>query len=362
MSDRPRIFDEPRIVDVKPPQAAANGRHAAASGPGELPDDAARTARLAEDSSNDLPAVVSGRGLMPAAGTAGPLRRTGRRLLLGGITGLVVAVIGFETWDLINRAFIEADWLGWTVTGLGGAALAGLGTLSAMEISALRRLSKVDGLRHEAARLAAAADDPAAAADATALAARISALYADRPGLTAAQAEFAGQLTDAHDAQEALALTERLLLAPIDAEARRLVLLAARDTALATAASPAALLDAAVVLWRNARLVREVAALYGVRPGRIASLRIVRRSLGAAAMAGVGEAGQDMAVDALGGGIAAAVSARLGQGVVNGLVAARIGLGAIEACRPLPFQAVARPRTADLRRDMMRMLSGQRAG
>lgn len=354
MTDRPRVFDEPATT---PPRPTATGRPGTAR-PMELPDTAALTARPAEEET--LPVALAGRGLMPdlAPGTA--MRRTGRRLLWGGLGGLAVALIGFETWDLATRAFAHADWLGWMVTGLGVATLGGLGILGGAEIAALRRLARVDGLRDEAGRLAApaAVHDPAAAADAAALAARVAALYETRPGLAATRADFTAQLTDAHDAAEALALTERLLLAPIDAEARRLVLLAARDTALATAASPAALLDAAVVLWRNARLVREVAALYGVRPGRIASLRIVRRSLGAAAVAGIGEAGQDTAVDALGGGLAAAVSARLGQGVVNGLVAARIGLGAMEACRPLPFRAVKRPRTTDLRRDMLRMLAG----
>jgi len=45
----------------------------------------------------------------------------------------------------------------------------------------------------------------------------------------------------------------------------------------------------------------------------------------------------------LGHGIAARLSARLGEGVLNGLFTARIGLAAIAVCRPLPFLALNPP-------------------
>ena len=39
----------------------------------------------------------------------------------------------------------------------------------------------------------------------------------------------------------------------------------------------------------------------------------------------------------VGQGLAAKLSSRLGEGVINGMLTARIGLACIELCRPLPF-------------------------
>ena len=47
----------------------------------------------------------------------------------------------------------------------------------------------------------------------------------------------------------------------------------------------------------------------------------------------------------VGHGLAARLSAKLGEGVVNGMMTARIGIAAMETARPLPFSAVKRPGT-----------------
>ena len=54
-------------------------------------------------------------------------------------------------------------------------------------------------------------------------------------------------------------------------------------------------------------------------------------------------AGDSLIQQVLGHGIAAKLSARLGEGVLNGLLTARLGLAAIEVARPLPLR---RPRAA----------------
>ena len=56
----------------------------------------------------------------------------------------------------------------------------------------------------------------------------------------------------------------------------------------------------------------------------------------------------------LGHGVAAKLSQRLGEGVLNGLLTARLGLAAIEVTRPLPFTALPRPALTDLAKDLMR--------
>jgi putative membrane protein len=57
--------------------------------------------------------------------------------------------------------------------------------------------------------------------------------------------------------------------------------------------------------------------------------------------------GDSFVQQVVGHGLAARLSARLGEGVVNGMMTARIGIAAMETARPLPFSAVARPGMGD---------------
>jgi putative membrane protein len=50
----------------------------------------------------------------------------------------------------------------------------------------------------------------------------------------------------------------------------------------------------------------------------------------------------------VGHGVAARLSARLGEGVLNGLLTARVGLSAMAVCRPTPFIAEKQPGVADV--------------
>jgi putative membrane protein len=72
-------------------------------------------------------------------------------------------------------------------------------------------------------------------------------------------------------------------------------------------------------------------------------------------------AGDSIVQQLLGHGVAARLSARLGEGVVNGMLTARIGIAAIEVCRPLPFINGAPPRLGDVMA-ALRPLGGEKAG
>ena len=58
--------------------------------------------------------------------------------------------------------------------------------------------------------------------------------------------------------------------------------------------------------------------------------------------------GDGIVQQALGHGLAARVSARLGEGVLNGIMTARFGIAAISVCRPLPFIGLDPPRFSDV--------------
>ncbi len=83
-------------------------------------------------------------------------------------------------------------------------------------------------------------------------------------------------------------------------------------------------------------------------------IRLVRHIIAHLAVTGGIAAGDSLIQQVLGHGVAAKLSARLGEGVLNGLLTARLGLAAIEVARPLPFAALPKPALADIAGDLLR--------
>jgi putative membrane protein len=111
--------------------------------------------------------------------------------------------------------------------------------------------------------------------------------------------------------------------------------------------------DLAFVVFAAARLLRRIARIYGARPGLLGFLRLARAAFNHLAVTGGVAVGDSLLHQALGLGLAARVSAKLGEGMLNGLMTARFGLAAIEVCRPLPFIRETPPRIADVAGDIL---------
>ena len=284
-----------------------------------------------------------------AAGDAGVLirrtTRTRRRAVKGLLgAGLLMAalLIGIDLFDLLRDAFARSALLGAALAFTAAAILAALAALAGEELRDLRRLDDISRLQAEAARLLLPGA-PEEEGQAATVSARIAALYRDRPDVAPGIEAFRAALPDAHGDAETMALLSRLVLRPIDRRARRIVVRHASQTALFTALSPLGILDSAFVLWRSARMVREIAALYGGRPGLSGSVALFRDTLANVAVAGASDTAADFGADALGGALVASLSARAGQGVAVGMLTARLGMAAMRLCRPLPFGEEERP-------------------
>ena len=77
-------------------------------------------------------------------------------------------------------------------------------------------------------------------------------------------------------------------------------------------------------------------------------LRLMK-SVGAhLAITGGMAAGDSLVQQFLGHGLASKLSARLGEGVLNGLLTARVGLSAMAVCRPLPYGVRKAPGVGDV--------------
>ena len=103
----------------------------------------------------------------------------------------------------------------------------------------------------------------------------------------------------------------------------------------------------AYVMFESGRLIRRLSELYGGRPGTLGFFRLARGVLAHLAVTGAIAAGDDFVHQIVGQGLAARLSAKLGEGVVNGMMTARIGVAAMEVTRPLPFSALKRPGMGD---------------
>ncbi len=283
----------------------------------------------------------------PASRPLAPVRRKRRtawgRVLATALGGLVALAIGLAIDGLIRDLFARNDWLGWTGLALAGLAAVALVALVLREVFGIMRLKRIDSIRD---RLAAAAEADDAQAAKPALS-ELTALYEGRPETAQGRTAMRQHMREIIDGRDLVILTERTLLAPLDAQARRLVADAAKRVSVVTAISPRALIDLAYVAIENMRTIRRISDLYGGRPGTIGFLRLARNVLGHLAVTGGMAAGDSLAQQVLGHGLAARLSARLGEGVINGLLTARIGAAAIDVCRPAPFVGTKPPRMTD---------------
>lgn len=279
-------------------------------------------------------------------------------LLVAAVGGIVSLAAGLAVDQLIEDLFARSTFLGWI-----GAVLAGLAVLAALaltirELWAILRLRAIARLREQA--LAAHESDDARLA--RGVVGDLASLYSTRPETAHGRKALADHSREVIDGSDLIALAERDLLAPLDARARTMVMESSKRVSIVTAVSPRALVDLAFVLAENMRLIRRLSQLYGGRPGTLGFWRLARNVLGHLAATGAIAVGDGIVQQLVGHGIAARLSARLGEGVVNGLLTARIGIAAIDVCRPVPFINERRPGVSDFLSELTRFDTSGRTG
>lgn len=289
-----------------------------------------------------------------------PLRpvRSGFRwgtLFWTGLGGLVLLGTGLGVTQLVRDLFAINDGLGFV--GLGFAALLSIALIAiiAREALGLMRLATIEKL-HARALAVIASDDRA---ESRAVLADLLKLAHTNPRLARARTALQGHADDIIDGADLIRVAERELMSPLDIEARRLVSVAAQRVSVVTAVSPRAVVDVLFVAAAAIRLVRQLAYLYGGRPGTLGMIRLLRHAVGHLAITGGMAASDGVIEQMLGHSLVAKLSQRLGEGVLNGLLTARLGLAAIDVTRPLPFTALPRPQLGDLAKDLLRKRDGE---
>jgi putative membrane protein len=297
-----------------------------------------------EDEAPQLPIAIE-----PTIVPAGPRFRWGP-LFWGAVGGLVLLGAGLGVAHLIEDLFARSDSLGFLGLALTFVATLSLLVIAAREAIGLMRLSTIEELHRRAAAVIVSDDRNASR---SVLRDLLKIAHAN-PHLARARATLTHHSGDIIDGADMIRLAERELMSPLDQEARMLISAAAQRVSLVTAISPRALFDVAFVFAASLRLIRQLALLYGGRPGTLGMIRLMRHVLSHLAITGGMAASDSVIQQILGHGLTAKLSQRLGEGFLNGLLTARLGLAAIDVTRPLPFTALPRPSLTDLAKDLLR--------
>jgi putative membrane protein len=271
------------------------------------------------------------------------------------VGGLTLLGLGLGVVNLIEDLFSRSEGLGLLGLAFAFAATLALVVVIAREAFGLARLAAIEKL-HLRAVAVLASDDRT---ESRTIVQELVRLAHQNPQLARARATLQGHADDIIDGADLIRLAERELMTPLDQEARRLVSSAAQRVSIVTAVSPRALIDVLFVFAASLRLIRQLARLYGGRPGALGMVRLMRHVIAHLAITGGMAASDSLVQQMLGHGIAAKLSQRLGEGILNGLLTARLGLAAIDVTRPLPFTALPRPALADLARDLLRKRDGE---
>jgi putative membrane protein len=268
--------------------------------------------------------------------------------------GLVVLGLGLGISNLVEDLFNRSASLGYLGLVFAILAVLALVVIIAREALSLARLETIEKL-HARANAVLLSDDRK---DSDAIVRDLLKVAHDNPKLARARAALEEHGRDIIDGADMIRLAERELMTPLDQEARRLVSSAAQRVSIVTAVSPGAVIDMLFVFAAALRLVRQLARLYGGRPGTLGMIRLMRHVVAHLALTGGMAASDSLIQQMLGHGITAKLSAKLGEGLLNGLLTARLGLAAIDVTRPLPFAALPRPALSDLAKDLLKRAGG----
>lgn len=260
------------------------------------------------------------------------------------LLAVVVFLAGVAAYDFLASLLTRSPILAAAAFLLFGLFLLVCLAIIVRELGALARLRRVDRFHRDVEDIRASGDLTRARAFATSL----IGFYKGRSDTDWGASRLSDTVQDSFDADTVLLAVEDQLLAPLDARAQREVETAARQVATVTALVPLAFADVIAALTANLRMIRQIAHIYGGRSGTLGSWRLTRAVMAHLVATGAVAVGDDLLGSVGGGHILGKISRRFGEGLVNGALTARVGVAAMEVCRPVPFSEGKRPRVSAL--------------
>lgn len=276
-----------------------------------------------------------------------PKKSVWKRLLTIASTILGISVIA-QTGQWIYDSWINSDWIALGAASAGGLiVVAGIGSVIT-EWRRIYRLRQRADERDKAKELlySHAMGNGRPFCEKLAKQAGIGPQH---PALI----RWQSALHDTHNDKEVLELYSQLVQPILDKQARAEISRSATESTLMIAVSPLAMVDMAFIGWRNIRLINRIAEIYGIELGYYSRLKLFRLVLVNIAFAGATELVREVGMDWLSQDLAARLSTRAAQGIGAGLLTARLGIKAMELCRPLPWIDDNKPKLGDFRKELI---------
>ena len=264
---------------------------------------------------------------------------------------LFVLLISLETVDFFMQGFQQSPFIASLYALLLLLLTFILSTKMIKEFVAVRAFSKRDKVKAEAKELA----NIPIGNEALPLCEKIT---AQLPSDLVANSEhwFENSQLQALSNQEVLTLYSRDVLTQVDEKALKKVSKYATESVVLVALSPIAIIDMLLMLWRNIKMLNEVASLYGLKLGYWSRIKLIKQVLVNLVYAGASELLADIGSQVVAAELMGKFSARLAQGLGAGMLTARLGLKVMHLARPIAFDEQA-PKLKDVRKQLISELN-----
>ena len=270
---------------------------------------------------------------IPEPGLAPPRVRFFPSPLAVAVTGLgilLVGIVGIDLAQFVDGAFAHGTGIGVLASLVVAAGAGGVLYWMTAELRGLWRLRSAERLR----RLI-----PSALTDELKQEIDVAAsILARDPLLRDAVNSYRGVLEPHHTGHDSLELFTRFVLAPADQLAQAAIRRAATQAFAINVISPTVLLDTLFFAARAMGLIREIAEVYGQRPGLAGTVHLLRRLARGAGLVGAVDVIGGVIVQQAGGAVLERLSASAAESAYAAQKMARLGLVAMASCRPIEFR------------------------
>lgn len=251
--------------------------------------------------------------------------------------GIVILLSLIEAGFWIEHILTQSDWLSgaWLIVIVAALIFALKAFIS--ELRSLRQLKKTEQLRTQSIAFLSAPTIGQGKAFCEQLTPLFLPLYPNQIN------QWQQAIQPHHVDKEVLQLFETNVLSAADKHALQVVTKHASASAAMIAVSPFALLDMIIVLWRNLVMLKQVSQCYGLPLSYWGRIRLIKQVFKTMLLAGATEIISDAGNYAVSAGVTGKLSTRLAQGIGVGVMTTRVGIKAMQTCRPMPWNALAKP-------------------
>ncbi|WP_144206603.1 TIGR01620 family protein [Shewanella donghaensis] len=257
----------------------------------------------------------------------------------------LILVVIVQSLQGLQNAYLQSPWLFGFYLAVTGIVVAWAGAITLSEWRKLVKLKHVADTQAAGERLALSMQRGEAGKFITPLLQK----YPNSQG----KKQYLAIDGREHNDAEMVLLFDELVLSERDEKAKKIVGRFAAESALLLAASPLAVLDMAIILWRNQRMINAIADVYGIELGYWSRIKLIKSIVLNIVYAGTTEVVTDLGTQLLSVEMTGKLSARLAQGLGGGLLTARLGYQAMSLCRPLSFKEQNRPKLSQVHQQLL---------